>query len=343
MTDAEKKMKIKIVFVLFASIALVNIAVAQSKVGTTAANFLKIPQGARATAMGGAFTAVANDASAAFWNPGGLSRITGNEFIASDAKWIVGTNTYWFGLAIKAGDNGCAALSVNELDYGNEEITTATEPDGTGQTWSARDVAIGLSYAQNLTDRFSIGGTAKYIHQSIWNESASAFALDVGLLFTTQLDNMRIGMNIANFGTELKMDGKDAYLAADVDPTHTGNNETIVSELQTDSWTLPLTFTIGLGYDPLDNDKFKWSVAVDAVYPNSQTSYLNMGTEITWNKMISLRAGYFSLFKEAAEEGLTAGVGVQYDLGEFLIKADYSYSEFGILGEISRYTISVGF
>lgn len=322
---------------------LCSLTRAQSKVGTTAANFLKIPVGPRASAMGSAFTAVASDPSAAFWNPGGLARLTGNELIASNTKWLVETNQYWFGLAFKVEDNNCIAISVNQLDYGEEDITTPEEPDGTGQKWEARDIAIGLSYSQNLTDRFSIGGTVKYIQQKIWNETATAYALDIGMLFTTQLNGLRIGMNIANFGTEMQMDGKDLLQPVDIDPTRTGNNETLVATLKTKTWTLPLTFTVGLGMEAYENGPWKWTVSTDAVYPNSQTSYLNAGTEITWNKLISLRAGYFSLFKEAAEEGLTAGLGLQYDLGQFIIKADYSYSDFGIFDDISRYSISVGF
>ncbi|MDX9924212.1 MAG: PorV/PorQ family protein [Ignavibacteriaceae bacterium] len=315
----------------------------QSKVGTTAANFLNIPVGPRATSMGGAFVAVANDVTSAFWNPGGLARLEGNEFSASTANWLVDTKLNWIGLAFKLDDDQTVAISLNQLDYGEEEITTATQPNGTGERWDAMDVAFGLSYSRNLTDRFSIGTTVKYIQQRIWNESASAFAVDIGLLFRTQFNGLRIGMNIANFGTEMKLAGKDLLQPVDIDPSNSGNNANIVSSLETDSWTLPLNFQVGVGMELLDNESWKWTVAADALYPNNQTSHLNVGTEIGWSKIVYLRVGYNSLLKEDAEEGLTAGIGLRYELAGVKLGVDYSYMDFGMFNEISRYALTIGF
>lgn len=316
---------------------------AQNKVGTTVGDFLTIPVGPRASGMGGAFVAVANDATTAFWNSGGLSRLPGNQFTAARADWLVGTSLNYVGIVIKLGSDDAFALSFNSLDYGDEEITTALKPNGTGQRWDAMDLAVGLSYARNLTDRFSIGGTFKYIQSRIWNESASAFALDIGLLFTTQFNGLKIGMNIANFGTEMKMAGKDLFQPVDIDPANTGNNSTIVSSLETDSWNLPLTFTVGLGMDAINTEDWRLTVAADAIYPNNTTPFINGGTELVWNNILSLRVGYNSLFEEASEEGLTAGAGLQYNIGGFDLRVDYSYMDFGIFDSINRYSVSIGF
>lgn len=333
-------MKSVIIFIMF--LAMFAEPAAQSKVGTTAANFLNIPIGSRATGMGGAFASIANDATTMFYNPGGLSRITGNEFTASYTEWLVSTKLNWLGVAVKLDENNAIGISVNQLDYGDEEITTAEQPNGTGQRWDAQDLAISLSYARNLTDRFSIGGTFKYITQRIWNESATAFAIDVGLLFYTQIEGLRIGMNISNFGSEMKMDGKDLLLSADIDPNNAGNNPNIASRLSTEYWPLPLMFSVGLSYDGLRTEDWLLTVATDAKIPNNESKYLNVGMELMWSDLISLRAGYNSLFKEAAEEGISAGIGIQYDFGGFTVKVDYSYTDFGIFSEISRYTLSVG-
>ena len=331
----------KIFTIMFAFGIAVSI-LPQTKVGTTVANFLTIPVGPRASAMGGAFTAIANDATTAFWNPSGLSRLTRNEFTASTAEWLVGTRLNWVGLAFKLDEDNAIGISVNQLDYGEEEITTAQKPNGTGEKWSASDISIALSYSRNLTDRFSIGGTAKYVTQNIWNESASAFALDIGLLFYTQLPGLRLGMNISNFGTEMKLDGKDLLQPIDIDPSNAGNNPNISGGLLTDSWPLPLTFTVGVGYDVINNETWLVTAAVDALIPNNQNTYGNMGLEITWDNLISLRGGYNSLGKYDAQEGLTAGVGIQYDFGTFYAKFDYSYTDFGIFDSISRFALSVG-
>lgn len=316
---------------------------AQNKVGTVAADFLTIPIGARATAMGGAFVANANDVTAAFWNPGALSTIDRSEFTASYADWLIGTNHNWVGLVLKLDSDNAFALSFNQLDYGEEEITTALEPNGTGQNWSAADLSIGLSYARNLTDRFSIGGTIKYISSRIWNESASAFALDIGLLFVTQFNGLRLGMNISNFGTEMRLDGPDLFQPIDIDESNFGNNQNIAGKLTTDSWDLPLNFTVGVAMDVIKEDSWMITVATDAIYPLNTTPFINVGTEIAWDNLLYLRGGYNSLFEEDSEEGLTAGLGIRYDISGFIIGVDYSFMDFGQFDNISRYALNIRF
>ena len=328
---------------LFTPVSMLTVF-AQTKVGTTVANFLTIPVGPRASGMGGAFVATANDASALFWNPGGVSRLTKNEFGVSYSQWLVGTNYNWLGLVYKLDENSTFGVSVNQLDYGTEEITNDLLPDGTGENWSAQDIAIGVTYARNLTDRFSIGGTFKYIRQQIWHESASAFALDIGLLFNTQIEGLRLGMNITNFGTEMKLDGKDLYQAIDNDRKfYSGNNEKIPGSLNTDSWTLPLLYYVGVAYDALKNNDFKVTIATDAVYPNNQNLYLNVGGEATYIDMFSLRAGKNSLFKDDAVEGMSYGVGFKYDFGSVITKIDYSYNDYKRFKQISKVSVSVEF
>lgn len=314
----------------------------QTKVGITAANFLTIPVGARASAMGGAFVAVANDGSSAFWNPAGLSRIPHHEVNVTHAQWLVNTDLNWLGLALKHG-NGTIGISVNQLDYGREELTTEMNPNGTGQHWEAQDLAIILSYAHNLTDRFAIGGSFKYIQQKIWHESADALAFDVGLLFDTQYHGLRIGMNIANFGTEMKMNGKDLYQPVDIDPGNAGNNDDIIATMDTDSWSLPLFFTIGASMELMRNRNWLITMATDATHPNNQKPFLNAGTEIIWHNFLALRAGYNSLFKLAAEEGLSLGFGFRYKIGDIILVLDYGYMDFGVFDGVSRYSFAVRF
>jgi hypothetical protein len=328
--------------ILFSLLIITQIS-AQNKVGTTAADFLAIPIGARATAMGGAFVANAKDVTAAYWNPGALAKLSSSEFTASYADWIFGTNHNWAGLVIKLDNDNAFAISFNQVDYGEEEITTAQEPNGTGQFWDAADIAIGISYSRNLTDRFSIGGTFKYINSKIWNESATAFALDVGLLFITQFNGLRLGMNISNFGTEMQLDGPDLFQPIDIDPSSFGNNQNISGQLETDSWDLPLIFTVGVGMDVLNSEDWIVTVATDAVYPLNTTGYLNAGAELVWSNILYLRGGYNSIFEEASEEGLSAGIGLKYNIGGFNIGVDYSYVDFGQFDDISRYAVTIKF
>ena len=340
-----KKILILFLFTLFAAFSY-----SQTKVGTTSANFLSIPVGPRATAMGGAFTAVANDATTAYWNAGGLSRVPRSELTFAYTEWLVQTNFNWLSFVFKLDDDNAFSMFINQLDYGEEEVTVPSQPNGTGDKWKAEDIAFGISYARNLTDRFSIGGTVKYISQSIWNESATAWAVDVGLLFYTPLDGLSLGVNISNFGTEMQLEGRDLLLPADIDPANTGNNANISSTLLTDPWPLPLDFAVGVAYNLADNKEWKFTLATDVHVPSNQSTYFNFGSELIWSQVISLRVGYNKLllvesdspFKSNGETGLTAGVGLQYDFGGFFAKFDYSYSDFGIFDSISRFSLSVG-
>jgi hypothetical protein len=339
------ELKMKKIFIVLFVLLLIGPVIKifpQSKVGTAAANFLTIPVGPRAAGMGGAFVAEANDVYGAYWNPGGLSRIKRTEFSASFSQWIATTKHNWFGLNYALSDDDAVAISINQLDYGDEEITTESTPDGTGQRWSASDIALSLSYARNLTDRFSIGGTVKYINQKIWNESASAFALDVGLLFYTELPGLKIGMNIANFGTEMQLAGDDLLQPVDVDPANAGNNSNIAADLGTSSWALPLVFTVGVGYDFIDTDSWKFTLETDAMIPSNKSSYLNIGGEFSWSNIFYLRGGFNSLFLESRQGGLSGGVGVHYDFGGFFTKLDYSYTDFGIFDGIQRVAFTIG-
>ncbi len=160
-------------------------AFAQSKVATTAAQFLGISVGPRAIAMGSAYVASNQDVSSLYWNPGAAVFAGQNQVAFQNTNWLAGTTLRWAGLMLNLDGDNAIGVSLTELDYGEEDVTTVTAPEGTGEVWSAKDIAIGLTYSRRLTDRFAIGGSAKYVNQSIFNESASNFTFDVGVLYIT--------------------------------------------------------------------------------------------------------------------------------------------------------------
>jgi len=172
----------KTIFVFIISIISVGIVFGSDvKKGTTAAQFLKITPGARSVAMGNAFVAVANDASALYWNPSGIALLNSNQVTISHAEWLADINYEFVGLAIPLGSFGTVGTAVTVLHMGDMLVTSAEDPEGQiGQTFTARDLAISISYARKLTDKFSIGFNGKYIQQTIFHSSASSYALDVG-------------------------------------------------------------------------------------------------------------------------------------------------------------------
>ncbi len=344
------KLKIVLLFIVFCFFTIVNNVVAQeeenvSKVGTTAASFLAIETGARAIGMGGAFVAVSNDITSLYWNPAGLARLsTSGEATFSHTDWILDVNHEYAAVGLSLGSFGALGLSFCALTMGEMEVRSLLYPEGTGEKFAASDFAIGTSYARNLTDRFSIGFTAKYINQSLWHMSASSFALDVGTMFTTQFNGMRIGMSISNFGNKMKLEGSDTQVPIDIDTQKYGNNNKIVANMKTDSWSLPLLFRFGVAMDVIKTYHQRWTLAIDAMHPNDNSEYLNLGTEYALNENVFLRAGYKNLFMIDNEEGLTAGLGVAYKFySNITLKIDYAYADFGVLENVQRLSLALEF
>ncbi len=326
------------------TIAFTLLGISQSKVGTTAAQFLGMSVGPRAIAMGGAYVASAEDATSLFWNPGAFAQAGKTQAMFSNTDWLVGSKFRWFGLMLNLGDENAVGLSLTQLDYGEDDVTTVTQPDGTGERWSAQDLAISGSYCRRLTDRFSMGGSVKYVSQQIWNESASTFAFDLGLLYVTGFNDMRLGASLANFGGDLRLDGRDLLLKVDPDPTNAGSNKSLVGDLKTDSWPIPLLFRVGVAMDVVKNDMARLTVAADALRPTDNNESVNLGGELGWREMLFVRGGYQSAFAKDQEESYSLGGGVRYNAeGVGSLQVDYAFTKFGAFGNLNTFALTIGF
>lgn len=317
-----------------------------SKVGTTAATFLEIPVGARALAMGDAYVASAEDASALYWNPAGIARVQTDQAFIQHTNWLAGTKFDYAGVIFPLGEIGTVGASVTSFSSGDMEVTNIDFPDGTGQYFSTSDVALAVSYARALTDRFSIGFNAKYIQQSIWNESSSGLAIDVGTLLVTDfLKGLRIGASIYNFGTNMQMTGPDLRQFHAIDPTKVGSNQSIPEAIETNSWPLPLNFQFGLALDVVNSEMNKLTLAVDAMHPSDNYESVNVGAEYGFMKFIYFRGGYQSLFLKDSEGGASAGVGLRYDVpySSFSISVDYAYNDYGRLSSTNTFSLFIRF
>ena len=331
---------VPILILLFAAIPVFS----QDKVGTTAAPFLGIGAGARAIGMGGAFSAVAADPSALYWNPAGISRNGKTEVLLERTNYLLGTKYNYFAAVLALDENNAVGLSVTNLAYGEDLVTSVENPDGTGEKWSASDWAMDITYSRNLSDRFSIAGTGKMVVQRIWRESATGWALSAGLLYITPFNDLKIGMSIANFGTDMQLAGEDLFVTNDPDPSIKGNNKKIPAELQTNSYPLPLLFRIGFAMDLISSDEGRITLAADALHPSDNAQSVNVGAEFSWNKLLFARVGYKSMFLTDREGGFTVGGGLVYDISSrFRLKLDYAYQDYGLLNNIQKFAVSVGF
>jgi hypothetical protein len=259
-----------------------------SKTGTTAATFLKIDVGSRAIGMGGAFVAIAEDATSMYWNPGGLARVDNFETVFCHNRWIADITFNYAAVALPVSNFGSIGVSATFLSTDDMEITTINAPDGNGQMFSVGSYALGLGYAMKLTDRFSIGFNAKYIYEYIYNCSAKGAALDIGTMYDTNFHGIKLGMSISNYGTKMRMTGRDLDLQVDPDPLIEGNNANISASLKTDSYDLPLLFRFGAAIDILEGSEMNsLIVSIDALHPNDDVEYVNVGGEYVFKQMFA--------------------------------------------------------
>lgn len=315
-----------------------------SKRGTTAAPFLSIGQGTRAIGMGSAFVAVANDPSALYWNPAGITKIKGVGFIVDHTLWIADLHYNFLGLTYNLGDYGTIGLSFTSSAMDEMKVTTVEVPEGTGETFKATDGAFSIAWAIQLTEDFSIGFNPKIVYQSIWKTSSSAIAIDMGVQYVTPFDGMVLGMSISNFGSKMKLEGNSTLVLYDPDPNSSGNNGNIPAYLQTDEWELPLNFRVGVAYDPIKSDQHRVTLALDALNVSDNYEFVNIGGEYAFNDMFIIRGGYKSLFLPDSEESYSFGAGIrQLLLGNLAIQFDYAYQDFGRLNNIQKFSLSITF
>ena len=134
-------------------------------------------------------------------------------------------------------------------------------------------------------------------------------------------------------------------LSVDPDPTNQGNIEFVNAQYETDAFPLPLLFRVGLGGYLVKKENLDVLLAFDAVHPNDNYEYINIGFETNVNNMFSVRAGYPSIGKKDAIEGASFGFGLRYPImnstNNFTI--DYTSADFGPLGIVQRVSISFNY
>lgn len=343
-------------FVLFGVLALFAVPVlAQSdgtnestitKVATTSAQFLKLGYGARAIGLSGSYVARGGDLSSLYWNPAGLARMPyGSAAVQlSTTEYIADVQYSTFALGFNLGNAGTMAASIIFLDSGEMDVRTTREPDGTGERFSVQNFALQLSYARSLTDRFSIGGSAKFIRESVWHSSASTIAFDVGTLFTTPYERLRLGASFSNFGPKMSMSGRDIKFSNDPLPNQGGGVEIVNANYETDPTSLPLLFRVGLAWDAVSTANHRFVLSTDAAEPNDNSQYVNVGAEYVFRDLISLRAGQAHLFETDGERSFTFGGGIDMRIDRSLrARVDYAYSDFGRLDATHWFTVDLMF
>lgn len=308
-----------------------------TKYGQAGMAFLKIDASARAAAMGSAQTGVIQDASAMFGNLAGLAFVQGVDVMVSQTSWIADIKHMAGAVAYGHETWGTFGLSYIKMDYGTmqeafpfqEGVTSAEFFEAgyvLGREFEPSEYAIGLSYGRRISSNFSFGGQVKIVKQDLFesvmehellgqitvNNEETIRAFDFGTMYYTGWKDLRISMAARNFSTQGK------YV--------------------TQVFELPLMFNIGTAMNVLsifsDDEQQNLTVAFDWQHPRDYDERYHIGAEYSLMDMIFFRAGYKINYDE---EGVTAGLGIDKELGNVGVRFDYAYGDFGtFFGAVHR-------
>ena len=338
--------------------------------GTTSAEFLLLGAGARGTALGGSFAAIATDISALYYNPAGAALIEKAGLTLGTYDYVAETRYSWGGVAFPlSGGARTIGFQLGTFGFDDQPIYTEENPDGTGATYSVNQTFIGATFAQNFSDRFSAGITAKFIDDRLGTVSGSAFAVDFGTNFHAMLNNhpVKFSFVLANLGSNLSYEGTGLQGQVPREPIP-GEDETPTlpqqANLSTKDFPLPTIFRVGLAYDVIAGENNRFTVLGDFNQPNNNVPGFALGGEWMSNKLggsdfgFALRGSYSytgandldplgqetALNDEENLHGLAFGGGLMYGQGNggFSLGLDYAYKYLGILGPTNFFSFTLG-
>jgi len=317
------------------------------KVGTASMQFLQVMPCARGTALGDAYTVWVSGAEAVFWNPSGVALTKNQELSSTYIQWIFDARQMALSYAISLRDWGAFGVQVQYVDYGafeetsvDERMFVGTEPNVvynpglTSRKFYPYSYVIGLSYGRSFTDKFSVGVTAKYAHESLFSDAmtttvdgeevktyTNGLLFDLGLRYHTGYRTIQLAASVQNFGAQL-------MYAKETSPA-------------------PLLFRVGIAADliggnglllPADDNRL--GLAFDLFQPNDYTQQQHVGMEYEYAGIVALRVGYKFNYDT---EGFTAGVGIRQEIGGVRLSLDYGYGALGTyLGNVHRISLGAG-
>ena len=274
-------------------------------------SYLKIGVDARASAMGDAYTSLAEDAAATYWNPAGLANASSNSIILMHNSWIQGVNHEFAAVQLFQGRHN-VAVSLNMMFVSGIELRGERATDQPDGETSAHNVNLGITYATDIGANWKIGGQFKYLYEKYYLESAAGWAVDFGVMKKNILPDLSIGAVVQNIGS--------------------------MGTLRNESTKLPLSLRTGVSYRLpwrfLENNPL---LAADFYYVNDDISRLGLGAEAGIYNNFVLRAGYIF---GSESFGITTGLGVKF--GSYNIS--YAFVPFQYdLGNSHRFSIAIMF
>jgi hypothetical protein len=319
----------------------------RNKYGQSSARELLIPVGSISTSLGGSNLASTSGVDALHWNPSGLASLntrTG-EVLFSNQRFIADININYFAGAYKLGNIGTIGAFVKAFDFGDIEVTTVNNPDGTGEIYSPTILTTGLSFARAMTDRINFGTTVKFIYNKISRETGSTFALDFGLQYNVVGSGLQFGVALKNLGPSMTFTGPDLEQFFQPPGTPPGTN-TEPRAIILGDFELPTALSLGLSYNfNLDRTN---NLMLHGTFQNNSYSFddYNFGLEYNYNKMVFLRGGYSANNMDSDDKvftGPTFGAGFRTNLGTANLGFDYAFRVTDKFDNNQFFTLNIGF
>lgn len=293
------------------------------RAGTATAQFLKIGVGARASSMGETFVAVANDASALYWNPAGITQFTSNQVFIAHTNWFVDIYHEFFGAVYHITPYDAVGISITSLHMDDMQVTTEFAPRGNGNYFSVGDFACGVTYSRKMTPQFSFGGTIRYIEETMDVLKMRGVVVDIGTYYWTGLGTSRFSAVLSNFGDQMSPTGSLSL-----------NNGQTVSQFQ--EYPPPTMFRFGFAFEPIMNERATLTTSIQLNHPNDNSENIAIGAEYGWMKTLYLRAGYkFNV----DEQSLSFGLGFNASISDYTLRFDYGYVPYTNLGGVHRISL----
>ncbi len=300
--------------------------------GRTAFQFVKIGIGARQAAIGEASIASVHDINSVFWDPAGLTGVSGAQASFDFASWFAGMNYFAGAAGFRVDEIGVFAIDYASLGYGNIPEALTTIPGGsndtrTGNTFTGGDVQLGLAYSHDFTDQLSIGVGAKYLKETLFTYGTSTLAFDVGTLYNVGYKGIHVAMSAQNFAGTVK------FMSNSNNPA---------------GYEIPLVFRIGASFGLVgSNNAFlnfgkvnRVTISAEALHTNDYTERLDLGGEYVFDNFLSLRAGYRFNYTEG---NLSLGLGLKTRVSGLHLELDYAYTQYTYLESPNRITVMVNF
>ena len=268
-------------------------------------NFLFLDAGARPVGLGGAYTAVVDDADSLLYNPAGLAASTAHQATFMHDQHFEGITQEYAAYASRRG----WGVNINTLDFGETGRTTYSNPGGAGLgVVGLRDMAVGAGYGRTVFGtRLGLG--FKVIRESIAGVTASAYAVDAGVQRdAASLPGLSLGAAVQNLGPAVRF--------------------------QQAREKLPLNLRAGAAYR-LSVPGVPLTVAADLTKARAESMLFAMGIEAVAGGVLPLRLGFAS--RNQAGPGVTAGVGWLHPN----FRVDYAFTPYGDLGSSHRLSVSV--